>query len=77
MGVVGIVAPDAGLPRPGLAPAPVIVSGNAAVVLLSEKYPLVSLEFAEILATSDLPAGVREPDLRAARRSSSRTSRAT
>jgi acyl-CoA reductase-like NAD-dependent aldehyde dehydrogenase len=58
-GVVGIVAPE----TPdflGLVThlAPVIVSGNAAVVLVSEKYPLVSLEFAEILATSDLPAGV-------------------
>jgi acyl-CoA reductase-like NAD-dependent aldehyde dehydrogenase len=36
----------------------VIVSGNAAVALVSEKHPLASLEFAEILATSDLPAGV-------------------
>ena len=58
-GVVGIVAPE----TPdllGLAShlAPAIVSGNAAVVLLSEKYPLASLELAEILATSDLPAGV-------------------
>lgn len=58
-GVVGIVAPE----TPdflGLIShlAPVIVSGNAAVALVSEKYPLVSLEFAEILATSDLPAGV-------------------
>jgi len=57
-GVVGIVAPE----TPdflGLIShlAPVIVSGNAAVALVSEKYPLVSLEFAEILATSDLPAG--------------------
>jgi len=58
-GVVGIVAPE----TPDLLGlvshlAPVIVSGNAAVVLLSEKYPLVSLELAEILATSNLPAGV-------------------
>jgi acyl-CoA reductase-like NAD-dependent aldehyde dehydrogenase len=58
-GVVGIVAPE----TPdflGLVShlAPVVVSGNAAVVLLSEKYPLASLELAEILATSDLPAGV-------------------
>ncbi|HZI67143.1 MAG TPA: aldehyde dehydrogenase family protein [Thermoanaerobaculia bacterium] len=59
MGVVGIVAPE----TPDLLGlvshlAPVIVAGNTAVVLLSEKYPLVSLELAEILATSDLPAGV-------------------
>jgi len=58
-GVVGIVAPE----TPDLLGlvshlAPAIVSGNAAVVLLSEKYPLASLELAEILATSDLPAGV-------------------
>jgi acyl-CoA reductase-like NAD-dependent aldehyde dehydrogenase len=58
-GVVGVVAPE----TPDLLGlvshlAPVIVSGNAAVVLLSEKYPLASLELAEILATSDLPAGV-------------------
>ncbi len=58
-GVVGIVAPE----TPDLLGlvshlAPVIVSVNAAVALLSEKYPLVSLELAEILATSDLPAGV-------------------
>lgn len=58
-GVVGIVAPE----TPDLLGlvshlAPAIVSGNAAVALLSEKYPLASLELAEILATSDLPAGV-------------------
>jgi acyl-CoA reductase-like NAD-dependent aldehyde dehydrogenase len=58
-GVVGVVAPE----TPDLLGlvshlAPVIVSGNTAVVLLSEKYPLASLELAEILATSDLPAGV-------------------
>lgn len=59
MGVVGIVAPE----EPDLLGlishfAPVIVSGNAAVVLLSEAHPLASLELAEVLATSDLPAGV-------------------
>jgi acyl-CoA reductase-like NAD-dependent aldehyde dehydrogenase len=58
-GVVGVVAPE----EPDLLGlvshlAPVLVSGNAAVALLSERYPLASLEFAEILATSDLPAGV-------------------
>lgn len=59
MGVVGIVAPD----EPDLLGlvshlAHVVVAGNAAVVLVSEKHPLASLEFAEVLATSDLPAGV-------------------
>lgn len=58
-GVIGIVAPE----RPDLLGlvshlAPVIVSGNAAVVLVSEACPLASLEFAEALATSDLPGGV-------------------
>jgi acyl-CoA reductase-like NAD-dependent aldehyde dehydrogenase len=58
-GVVGIVAPE----TPSLLGlvshlAPVIVSGNAAVVILSQKHPLPSLEFGEVLATSDLPGGV-------------------
>ena len=58
-GVVGIVAPE----TPDLLGlvshlAPVIVSGNTAVVLLSEKHPLASLELAEVFATSDLPGGV-------------------
>ena len=58
-GVVVILAPD----LPVLLPlvsllAPVILSGNTAVVLASEKAPLPALTFGEILATSDLPAGV-------------------
>ena len=58
-GVVGVVAPEA----PDLLGlvshlAPVIVAGNCAVAILSEKHPLASLEFGEVLATSDLPAGV-------------------
>jgi acyl-CoA reductase-like NAD-dependent aldehyde dehydrogenase len=59
MGVVGIVAAEA----PDLLGlvsllAPVVVSGNAAVAILSETHPLASLELAEVLATSDLPGGV-------------------
>ena len=58
-GVVGIVAPES----PDLLGlvshlAPAVVSGNAVVALLSERSPIASLEFAEVLATSDLPAGV-------------------
>ncbi len=58
-GVVVVLAPD----RPVLLPliglvAPVILSGNATVVLASESCPLPAATFAEILATSDLPAGV-------------------
>lgn len=58
-GVVAVLAPD---DPPLLAlislTAPVILSGNAAVVIPSEKYPLPATTFAEILATSDLPGGV-------------------
>ncbi|HWF19418.1 MAG TPA: aldehyde dehydrogenase family protein [Verrucomicrobiae bacterium] len=58
-GVVVIFAPD----EPALVAlvsliAPVILSGNTAVVIASEKHPLTALTFAEILATSDLPGGV-------------------
>ncbi|MCS7301387.1 MAG: aldehyde dehydrogenase family protein [Fimbriimonadales bacterium] len=58
-GVVGIACPDAA-PLASLTSliAPVIVSGNTAVVLLPEATPTVGLTFAEALATSDLPAGV-------------------
>jgi len=58
-GVVVVLAPD----TPSLIAllalvAPVILSGNTAVVLASEKFPLPALTFGEILATSDLPGGV-------------------
>jgi acyl-CoA reductase-like NAD-dependent aldehyde dehydrogenase len=58
-GVVVVLAPDA----PALLPlvslvAPVILSGNAAVVIASDTAPLPALTFSEILATSDLPGGV-------------------
>ena len=58
-GVVVVIAPD----EPPLAAlvaliAPVILSGNSAVVLASERHPLAAMTFAEILATSDLPGGV-------------------
>ena len=38
--------------------APVIVTGNTAVVVASETAPLPAISFAEVLATSDLPGGV-------------------
>src|SRR5439155_8070948 len=58
-GVVVEFAPD----EPPLLPlvslmAPVILSGNTAVVIASDLYPLPALTFSEILATSDLPGGV-------------------
>ena len=59
MGVVVALAPD----EPCLLAlvslvAPVILSGNAAIVIASEKYPLPAATFSEILATRDLPGGV-------------------
>jgi len=58
-GVVGVVAPE-GPPLLGLVSrlAPVIVSGNAAVVLASERWPLPAVTLCEVLATSDVPGGV-------------------
>jgi len=58
-GVVVVVCPN----EPPLLPlvslvAPVILSGNTAVVLTSMTQPLPALTFSEIIATSDLPAGV-------------------
>lgn len=38
--------------------APVILSGNTAVVIVSPTSPLPALTFSEIIATSDLPGGV-------------------
>jgi acyl-CoA reductase-like NAD-dependent aldehyde dehydrogenase len=59
VGIVVVLAPD----EPSLLAlvslvAPVILSGNTAVVVSSEKFPLPAATFAEILATSDLPGGV-------------------
>jgi acyl-CoA reductase-like NAD-dependent aldehyde dehydrogenase len=57
-GVVGALAPDEP-PLAGLISriAPVLVGGNAVVVVASETHPLASIELAEVLATSDVPAG--------------------
>jgi len=38
--------------------APVIASGNSAVLIASEIYPLPAITLSEVLATSDVPAGV-------------------
>ncbi|WP_406272551.1 aldehyde dehydrogenase family protein [Streptomyces sp. NBC_00191] len=38
--------------------APVIATGNTAIVIASEKSPLPALSLGEVLATSDLPGGV-------------------
>lgn len=58
-GVVVVVCPD----KPSFVPfvhlvAATIVTGNTCILLPSETAPLPALTFSEILATSDLPAGV-------------------
>jgi acyl-CoA reductase-like NAD-dependent aldehyde dehydrogenase len=58
-GVVAILAPaDSSLLGLVSVVAPAIVTGNTAVVVASESRPLPSISLAEVLATSDLPAGV-------------------
>ena len=58
-GVVGVVAPEASSLL-GLVSrlAPPLVSGNAVVVIASETRPLPVVTLTEVLATSDVPAGV-------------------
>ena len=58
-GVVGLVAPERSSLL-GLVSrlAPVLVSGNVAVVLASESRPLAAVTLTEVLATSDVPGGV-------------------
>ena len=58
-GVVGIVAPE----RSSLLGlisrlAPALVGGNVVVVVASETRPLAAVTLTEVLATSDVPAGV-------------------
>jgi acyl-CoA reductase-like NAD-dependent aldehyde dehydrogenase len=58
-GVVGLIAPESSSLL-GLVSrlAPIIVSGNAAVVIASESRPLPAVTLSEVLATSDVPGGV-------------------
>jgi len=58
-GVVAALAPQ-GSSLLGLVSvlAPIVVSGNTAVVLASEHRPLPAVTLSEVLATSDVPAGV-------------------
>jgi acyl-CoA reductase-like NAD-dependent aldehyde dehydrogenase len=59
VGVVGILAPpDSSLLGLVSVLAPVIVTGNTAVVLAAPGRPLPAITLAEVLATSDLPGGV-------------------
>jgi aldehyde dehydrogenase (NAD+) len=58
-GVVGILAPS-GSPLLGLISviAPVITGGNACLAIAAEEDPCIAITFAEVVATSDVPAGV-------------------
>jgi acyl-CoA reductase-like NAD-dependent aldehyde dehydrogenase len=59
IGVVGVFAelesPLLGLVR---AMAPALAGGNTVVTLASERYPLSAITLSEVIATSDVPAGV-------------------
>jgi acyl-CoA reductase-like NAD-dependent aldehyde dehydrogenase len=58
-GVVGIIAPqDSSLLGLVSVIAPVLTTGNTAVVVASQDRPLPAVSLTEVLATSDLPAGV-------------------
>jgi acyl-CoA reductase-like NAD-dependent aldehyde dehydrogenase len=58
-GVVGVIAPrDPSLLGLVSRLAPVVVSGNTAVVLASEPQPMPAITFAEVLESSDVPPGV-------------------
>ena len=58
-GIVGVVAPEPSSLL-GLVSrlAPPLVTGNSVVVLASESRPLPAVSLTEVLATSDVPAGV-------------------
>jgi acyl-CoA reductase-like NAD-dependent aldehyde dehydrogenase len=59
VGVTAVLAPqDSALLGLVSVLAPVIVSGNTAVLVASERYPLLAVAFAEALAAAGLPAGV-------------------
>jgi acyl-CoA reductase-like NAD-dependent aldehyde dehydrogenase len=59
VGVTAVLAPqDSALLGLVSVLAPAIVSGNTAVVVASERYPLLAVALAEALAAAALPAGV-------------------
>ncbi|UFS60097.1 aldehyde dehydrogenase family protein [Subtercola endophyticus] len=58
-GVVAIIAPqNSSLLGLVSVIAPALVSGNAVVVVASQRFPLSAISLAEVLATSDVPGGV-------------------
>lgn len=59
LGVVGVFADqNSGLLGLVSGLAPVLAGGNTAIVIASQKYPLPAITLSEVLATSDVPAGV-------------------
>jgi len=59
LGVVGFIAPKKSALLGFVAGiAPIIASGNSVIALASESAPLPAMSFAEVIATSDVPAGV-------------------
>ena len=59
MGVISIICSNE-FPLLGLISilCPVIVGGNSCILLSSEENPMVSISFAEVLSTADVPSGV-------------------
>ncbi|MCG3149060.1 MAG: NAD/NADP-dependent betaine aldehyde dehydrogenase [Verrucomicrobiae bacterium] len=58
-GVVALIAPqDSALLGLVNYLAPIIVGGNTVIALASDKKPLSAITFSEVIATSDVPAGV-------------------
>ena len=59
LGVVGFIAPKKSALLGFIAGiAPIIASGNVVIALASESAPLPAMSLAEVIATSDVPAGV-------------------
>jgi len=59
MGVVSVIAPEEyGLLGLVSVVAPALVGGNALIILASGSLPLCAVSFAEVLHSSDVPAGV-------------------
>ncbi len=59
LGVVGFIAPKKSALLGFIAGiAPIITSGNTVIALASESAPLPAMSLAEVIATSDVPAGV-------------------
>ncbi len=57
-GVVAVLAPADPLLGLVSVVAPVLATGGTSVVVASEPHPLTAITFGEVLATSDVPAGV-------------------